>query len=242
MRTAESSWGQIMWGDSRQSHERENPDSNLDAAFLALLEAHACAEDTGSERWEFAIAIRRFRELGLSETDLRWLVRKGYVDHAKDVTRLEDQRREFRPSTNLSFCKKTCFALTDAGVSRARSLKQAPVELLRPAYVAIHRNGDRNDLSVPHWDAATRELRIEGRIIKRFKWQAVNQELVLSAFQEDGWPTVIDDPLPPKPEQDAKRRLHDTIKALNRNHEHPAMRFHGNGTGEGVRWECIDSQ
>lgn len=229
-----------MWGDLRQSLARENHVSKLDPAFLALLEAYDCAEDTGCDRWEFAIAIRRFRELGLSETDLRWLVRKGYVDHAKDITRLEDDGREFQPTANLTFCKKTCFALTDAGVSKARSLTKAPTDLSRPVDVAVHRNGNTASFSVPNWDAATRELRIEGRIIKRFKWQAVNQELVLSAFQEDGWPTVIDDPLPPKPDQDAKRRLHDTIKALNRNHEHAALRFHGNGTGEGVRWECID--
>jgi hypothetical protein len=59
----------------------------------------------------------------------------------------------------------------------------------------------------------------------------------LSAFEEDRWPPVIDDPLPPKPEQDTKRRLHDTIKALNRNQHRDAIRFHGNGTGEGIRWE-----
>ena len=81
---------------------------------------------------------------------------------------------------------------------------------------------------------------MNGSIVKRFKWQAVNQELVLGAFQEDGWPAVIDDPLPPKPEQDSKRRLHDTIKALNRNQLHKAIRFHGNGTGEGIRWSLVE--
>ena len=92
---------------------------------------------------------------------------------------------------------------------------------------------------VPHWDADLQELRVNGLIVKQFKVPAPNQEMVLAAFQEEGWPTRIDDPLPPQAEQDPKRRLHDTIVSLNRTHKHRLIRFMGDGSGEGVRWTIV---
>lgn len=213
----------------------------LQPALLALLEARRCADDTGSDLWEFAVAIGQLHKLGLDDTDLRWLVRKGLVRHARDITKLKDKRREFLPTENLSFCKKTCFAITPSGADAAESLVAAACDQCCDLSMETLRGGRpsaaHSRASLPHWDAVTRELRIGDTIVKRFKWQAVNQEIVLSAFEEDQWPPVIDDPLPPKPEQDTKRRLHDTIKALNRNQERDVIRFHGNGTGEGIRWE-----
>jgi hypothetical protein len=57
------------------------------------------------------------------------------------------------------------------------------------------------------------------------------------AFEEEHWPPRIDDPLPKNPELLPKRRLHDAIKSLNRNQKRSLIRFMGDGTGEGVRWE-----
>jgi hypothetical protein len=65
---------------------------------------------------------------------------------------------------------------------------------------------------------------------------------VLTAFQEEGWPEWIADPLPPEPGQDAKRRLNDTIKRLNDNQQVQLIRFRGDGTGQGVLWEAVASQ
>jgi len=93
---------------------------------------------------------------------------------------------------------------------------------------------------MPTWDSQTRELRIDVVTVKRFKWTAVNQETVLAAFEEECWPHRIDDPLPPHPEQDSKRRLSDTIKCLNRKQINPLIHFRGDGTGEGVTWELVE--
>ena len=90
---------------------------------------------------------------------------------------------------------------------------------------------------VPRWDSLRRELVVEGQIIKRFRLPAANQEIVLAAFEEEGWPARIFDPLPPRDEQCPKRRLHETIKALNRSRLARLIRFCGDGTGEGVLWE-----
>ncbi|PHR86470.1 MAG: hypothetical protein COA78_37910, partial [Blastopirellula sp.] len=93
---------------------------------------------------------------------------------------------------------------------------------------------------LPTWDADRRLLRINGTIVKRFKWTASNQEAILATFEEDGWPARIDDPLSPQPEQCPKRRLSDTIKCLNRKQQNKLIHFRGDGTGEAVTWELVE--
>lgn len=193
------------------------------------------AEDTQSELWEFAVRIQHLQKLNLSRNDLRWLIKKGLVDSAREVKQRDGGEREFQELKTISFGKHTCFVLTDSGVLFAESIHGKDVRVQQVKYES---NGQSQ--VHPHWNAELRELSIQGRLVKRFKWQAVNQEIVLGVFQEDGWPTVIDDPLPPKGDQDPKSRLHDTIKALNRNQEYAVIRFHGNGTGEGIRWELTN--
>jgi hypothetical protein len=89
----------------------------------------------------------------------------------------------------------------------------------------------------PRWDHQRRQLRLGPEIVKEFKLPSPNQETVLMAFEEEGWPPRIDDPLPPQPQLDPRRRLHDTIKALNRKQRQGLIRFRGDGSGEGIRWE-----
>ena len=66
-----------------------------------------------------------------------------------------------------------------------------------------------------------------------------NQELVLRAFEEEGWPPRIADPLPPRTDQDVKRRLHSTICNLNRAHEVVLIHFEGGGDGESICWRWL---
>jgi hypothetical protein len=74
-------------------------------------------------------------------------------------------------------------------------------------------------------------------LVKRFKYVARNQELVLDAFEEEDWPFRIDDPPPPRQEIDCKLRLRDTIAKLNRHRQSTVIRFSGDGTGRGIRWQ-----
>jgi hypothetical protein len=82
-------------------------------------------------------------------------------------------------------------------------------------------------------------LRLGGRVVKKFQVPARNQELVLTAFQEERWPMRIDDPLPPIAEIEPKRRLHSTIQCLNRNQRAQLLQFRGDGTGRGICWETF---
>lgn len=226
-----------MSGSSNDSGRHAKLCSKLKPAFDVLLAAFDYADDAGSDKWEFAVSIRHLHELGLSEIDLRWLVQKGYVEHAREMTLPGDSTRQFRPTGEVTFCKRTCFVLTEEGISKAcsvavdRSLSAANESGSFQDSYQVGRN------SVPHWDGETHELRMDGKTVKRFKWPAANQQVVLSAFQEEGWPAHIDDPLPPQPDQDSKRRLSDTIKCLNRKQLHELIHFRGDGTGEGIIWE-----
>jgi hypothetical protein len=94
----------------------------------------------------------------------------------------------------------------------------------------------------PRWDQVRRELTFEGKLIKHYRQLAPNQVLVLAAFEEDGWPVKIDDPLPQSPGVVPKRRLRDTVRALNANHENGGLlKFRADGTGQGILWERLGS-
>ena len=213
----------------------------IEAGLAQLAEARAYAEDTRRDVWDFAVEIKRLSALGLTPNDLRWLICKGYVEHAREVTRAGEQGRAFHPAGNLTFGRRSCFVLTAAGNALARRLSAGP-DLTRA--LADHQqgpvgnNGDQSPL--PEWDPDRRELRLVGKLVKRYRVPSPNQERILLAFQEENWRSVIDDPLPPRPRQNPKRRLHDTVRSLNRNQTNRLIRFMGNGTGQGIRWELIE--
>jgi hypothetical protein len=222
-----------------------------------LLQAYEYAVDVEASLWEFAVERTEMRSHDLTCTDLRWLVMKGWVEQGIETTLPGEARRSFRPTKGLRFLKRTGFVLTPAGVEAARKIAAEGVERFGPA---DRYDADRGPASpqppasstpaaaspaarvVPHWDADLQELRVNGLIVKQFKVPAPNQEMVLAAFQEEGWPARIDDPLPPQADQDPKRRLHDTIVSLNRTHKHRLIRFMGDGSGEGVRWTIVTDQ
>lgn len=204
-----------------------------------LLEAYEYAADVGVDPWTFALELREFRSLGLTNSDLRWLLLKQYVESARETTLPGDELRTFRPMRGLTFGKRSCFVLTELGVDAARSMGLPTAtddEAVAPAPPAPPSR------VVPHWDADLQELRINGLIVKQFKVPAPNQEMVLAAFEEEHWPPRIDDPLPPQSDQEPKRRLHDTIISLNRSHKHRLIRFMGDGSGEGVRWTLVTDE
>ena len=217
------------------------------AALALLLEAVGYARELNRPRWDFAVEIAALHETGLTASALRWLVCKGYAEHAFELTTQGHAARSFRRSQGLRFGRRTCFVLTDAGLAFAREVLAGslPGHLQESASVAgnggpSEGNGEGTaPVLRPIWDGQRRELRVGGALVKHFKVPAANQQAILAAFEEEGWPPRVDDPLSPHPEQDPKRRLHDTINSLNRNQRHPLLRFMGDGSGEGVCWSPL---
>jgi hypothetical protein len=188
-----------------------------------LVDAYFYSLDTGSPAEEFAVAFAALREAGLTAVDIQWLVRKGRLFHLSEVGPPLPAGRRFRPGDGVAFDEHSCFVLTAGGVAFA-------LEVTAPA-------ADAPAARVPVWDADRRELRLDAVVVKRFRVPAPNQELILGVFQEEAWPAHIFDPLPRAAGVEPKRRLHDTIVALNRHQTGPAVRFIGDGTGAGLRWE-----
>ncbi|MBA4020476.1 MAG: hypothetical protein C0483_25225 [Pirellula sp.] len=217
-----------------------------------LLQSQLYADDVGADGWEFALDLVELKTVGLTSSDLRWLVLKGYAQHARETTLPGDAQRSFRPSKSLTLSKRTCFVITDAGIEAARqwiaadeisrTQPTARLPAASPTPVVAPVPETPRSRMAPHWDSDLQELRVNGLIVKRFKVPAPNQEMILAAFEEEHWPARIDDPLPPHPDQDPKRRLHDTIVSLNRNHKSHMIRFMGDGSGQGVRWSVATDQ
>jgi hypothetical protein len=104
--------------------------------------------------------------------------------------------------------------------------------------VTINGNKTAAHRPSPIWDADLRELRVGELVIKRFRQPARNQVIVLASFHELRWPRRIDDPLTGNSDVEPKRRLRDTVFALNRNHVTAnVLAFEADGTGTGVIWK-----
>jgi hypothetical protein len=205
------------------------------AGLMLLLEAYESAHDAGRSIWDFAVEADVLKAAGLTNSDVRWLICKGYIEHGREITLPGDDRRSFRATGGLSLQRHTCCVLLDPGVSFVESAAGQPLANGAAAVSAATQNGDH--AQQPKWDSDRQELRFGPVLIKQFKVPAPNQETILAAFEEEHWPPRIDDPLPPHPDQESKRRLHDTINSLNRNQKNPLIRFLGDGSGQGIRWE-----
>lgn len=204
-----------------------------------LLQAYVYALELGQDAWDLAVELSVLRTAKLTNSDLRWLVAKGYVEHAVEITARDSPTREFRRTPLLTFNETTCVVLTRTGVAAAHTAfgVDSTMATFTPQIALSSTLMPDELLCRPRWDHQRRQLRVGADIIKEFKLPSPNQETVLMAFEEESWPPRIDDPLPPLPHLDPRRRLHDTIKALNRRQRNSLMRFMGDGSGEGVRWE-----
>ena len=91
---------------------------------------------------------------------------------------------------------------------------------------------------IPSWKQDRREFWYNGKCLKAYKQKAQNQTAVLAAFEEEGWPDKIDDPLPGTIHE-PKARMRDTIRSLN--YGQKQILFSADGTGEGILWEPKNS-
>jgi hypothetical protein len=82
----------------------------------------------------------------------------------------------------------------------------------------------------PRWDPATRKLFLGSQEVGCFTAKAENLKKVLDAFQEEGWPPRIDDPLE---RSNYGERRHDTVRDLNE--KVSLIKFASDDCG--IRWE-----
>src|SRR5262249_35901796 len=89
-------------------------------ALSLLLQAQGDASDVGCSVWEFAVELGCFRREGVSHSDLRWLLQKGYALHRVEKPNRRGRRRIFGRVAGLSFSDRSCFVPTAAGLAAAR--------------------------------------------------------------------------------------------------------------------------
>jgi hypothetical protein len=218
--------------------------TRVQAAVALLVEAYHYARALGRDRWDFAVEVQGLYAVGVSRSDLRWLVCQDYAEHAAEVTLPGEDGRAFHRTGNLTFTSQSCFVLTEAGAAYVRAAGDQTVNSQGAKNCGAAQSPNENgqgavSSAVPRWDSQRQELCLGEVVVKQFKLPAPNQEIILAAFEEEHWPPRIDDPLPPQPDQDPKRRLHDTVNSLNRNQKHRLIHFMGDGSGQGIRWKLI---
>jgi len=226
-----------MPGGPRQSNDLPIS-AGVRAALALLRRALDCAEDAKAPPWDFALEIGQLYAAGLTITDLRWMVVKEFVEHADETSVHGNEHRSFTPSRGLNFLTTTCVLLTPKGAALAASENAATLNGSTETNGRSHARASRK----PYWDAARRELSLGDRLVKQFHVPARNQELILSAFQEEYWPESIDDPLTGEFDIDPKARLNDAIYRLNRKQLACLIRFHVNRHGRGVSWSLCDHE
>jgi hypothetical protein len=246
----------VDWARESTSHLS---DESLRAGLALLWRAYLCAQDTGVNVWEFGLRTCRLYETGMTASDLRWMVAKGFVEHGEETSGYDDPHRSFRRSNGYFFNNHTCLILTRSGAALAehvfRDTAGSPQATLAALASVVEASALANAPQAanetntaatyafkPRWDTTRRELSLAGRIVKRFRVPARNQETILSVFEEEGWAEHIHDPLPVTHEIDAPTRLHDAINRLNRCQINPLLRFHGDGKGTGVFWELCQPE
>ena len=223
----------------------------LTSGLLLLWNSAKLAKGLAADPWEFSVEWPELRRAGLTCNEGRWLIHRGLVRQAREVTSVSDEHRKFVPYASLSLTDRTCLVLTEEGCRFARPIVESCGVLAVdaagrwPTTPASQEPSESDSGNAgreawralkPKWDRDRRQLRLGERIIKEFKVPAANQEVILAVFEEEDWPAKIDDPLPRSPEIDPQRRLHDTINSLNRNQRHRLVHFGADGLGRGVRW------
>lgn len=143
-----------------QFGEGPSPD-RLTRGLRALLQASQYAHDTNRPVSEFAIEIQRLEQLGLSSSELRWLICKNYLGHLVDVTRSDQAGRKSQIVKSLTFESRSCFVLTSCGVRFAHSL-----------VACHHQPAPQAHETLPSWDGELRVLYIGTSVVREFHARA----------------------------------------------------------------------
>jgi hypothetical protein len=239
----------IDWAEASQSLPI---DERLRAGLAVLWRAHICTNDTGANVWDLSLPTGRLYEAGMTSSDLRWMIARGFAEHVEETTEHGDAHRSFRRGNGYFLNHRSRLILTATGVAMAENVFR---EAARSAHATLSALATMTrevaalatarqtvyERTKPRWDAIRRELTLGGVIVKRFRVPARNQETILTVFEEEDWVEHIHDPLPLTQNIDAPTRLHDAINRLNRSQINPLLRFHGDGKGTGVFWTLLES-
>jgi hypothetical protein len=208
---------------NHELRELNDQPPTVHAALAQLLEADVLARAAGTRPEEFAVELPSLIHGGSSAAALKWLVSGNLVLHLSAATGLSGRSEA---GNRLRFSDDSRFALSATGINLAR----AAVERSHMTATTKHPK--------PRWNRRDRELWYAGTLLLRLTKRAENQILILSAFQEQHWQHLIDDPLP-RDDVDPQKRLRNALYRLNDGQFEKLLFFSADGSGEGIRWNPI---
>lgn len=216
-----------------------SPAGQLQSGLAVLLQAFDFARGTASNPWDFAVERSVLYDSGLSHNDLRWLLASRFAEHGIELPPGDNERRSVRTVKSFQFHGDSCFILSVAGADFARSRlldhqQHHPAELqCEPDQDSAAHSSTSGNL---RWNRETRRVIYGGVPCIELTRAAENLETVLEAFEKTGWATQIHDPFPQDKSGNRKRRLHNTINALNRCQSIPRIHFSSADSGHAIRW------
>ena len=194
--------------------------ARLRAGLWHLERAIRYAERAHCDLGRFAVRFEELMRLGLDELDVRFLVEADCVRQLERTAGESGEVRSLQPATTGVPLEASAYVITAGG---QRFLREIDVEREREDGEAQQKQQSaptprvrRSEQPWPSWDRSRRCLFVGGLLVKRFRQRAPNQELVLDAFTEEGWPVSIDDPLPFSRELNPAHRLASTAARLSR--------------------------
>jgi hypothetical protein len=177
-----------------------------------------------------------FPDSAVGSEVLFWMLYQGHVEHFRWLATSPDNGPVAASVLTLCLSETSAFVLTEVGEAFAVAfLENALVPCEEGAFAAAWDSLLLGRL-LPHYRSDRRLFLWGHHVLKHFRQPAQNQELVLRAAEELGWPSWFDDPLPRGGTRNSKVRLHDTIKDLNRRQEPYLIHFMGDGTGTRIGW------
>jgi hypothetical protein len=125
--------------------------------------------------------------------------------------------------------------LTDASTANEDDERLIVGVTLTDASRGVSTEGDTQNASgassKPNWNKSTLELCYQGQLARKIRRIARNPIIVLDAFQEDGWPAHIDNPLPPN------ANISEVVRTLNQRLK--LLRFASDGASSGFNWRLL---
>ncbi len=194
----------------------------IQLALAQLFQAQADARN---------VKMKSLQKAGISDSAIRCLVCQGLLEDVAEKNRPRTSSRARCNHNGPSLPATSRFVLTDKGVAFCREM--ADFKNIVPAPGKLPHFGP-----VPGSDKSCRQLLYNDVVVKEYFQLARNQELILTSFQELGWPLHIDDPLPRDAGHDARDRLHNAVKRLNLQRAR-VLCFKLDGQGRGVFWAPI---
>jgi hypothetical protein len=205
-------------------------------AYLRLLTACNEAREQGLSPRDSPVEYGQFRGFDVGNDVLVWMLFQAHLDHFQAAA---------GAAGSPDWALKPSAVVGDGSAFSLTPLGEAFGELLVGSLLIPEGDEEfawawgllRVGNLTPRYDREDRLFSWGRHLLKCYRQPSETQETILLAAEELGWSRWFDDPLPHQRNGNAKVRLHDTIKRLNRHQSPHLVRFKGDGTGTRVGWE-----